>query len=173
MSANERAGLVDVIGLMYTYNTWANERILARAAALTPAQYIAPGNASFSSVRDTLVHTMSGQAIWLSRWRGGPNFPWYDPNEYPDLETLRTRWRAIDAETHAFVAGLDEAALNRTLHYRNSQDEPRAYPLWQMMLHQVNHGTQHRSEVAALLTAYGHSPGAMDVPIYLDALSHR
>jgi uncharacterized damage-inducible protein DinB len=173
MTGTDRAGLVDVVHLMYRYHTWANERIMAQAANLTHAQYVAPGNASFSSVRDTLVHTLSGQAIWLSRWQGHGNIPWYDPDTFPDLETLRTRWRDVDGETHHFVAAQDEAALNQILHYRNSEDEPRAYPLWQVMLHQVNHGTQHRSEVAALLTAYGHSPGAMDVPVYLDALTNQ
>lgn len=173
MGGNENAGLVDVVRLMYGYNTWANERIMAQAAVLTPQQYVAPGSASFSSVRDTLVHTMSGQAIWLSRWQGRGNFPLHDPNDYPDLEALRAHWRDIDAKTHAFVAGLDEAALNQILHYRNSQDEPMAYPLWQVLLHQVNHGTQHRSEVAALLTQYGHSPGQMDVPIYLGSRKDR
>ena len=75
------AGLTDVIRLMYAYNTWANERIMTQVAELTPEQYVAPGSASFSSVRDTLVHTLWAQALWLSRWQGGPNFPWYDPNE--------------------------------------------------------------------------------------------
>lgn len=170
MGGSERAGLVDVIRLMYGYNTWANERIMTQAAELTPEQYIAPGNASFSSMRDTLVHTLSGQVIWLSRWQGHANPPWYNPNDYPDLAALRRHWSEIDAKTHAFIDGLDEAALNHVLHYRNSQDEPVAYPLWQVMLHEVNHSTQHRSEVAALLTEYGHSPDAMDVPIYLGSL---
>jgi uncharacterized damage-inducible protein DinB len=163
-----RAGLLDVLHLMYEYNTWANERIMAKAAELTPEQYVAPGSASFSSIRDTLVHTLWAQALWLSRWQGGPNFPWYDPADYPDLETLRTRWRACDRETHAFLDRLDEAAVNRVVEYRNSRDEPMAYPLWQIMLHQVNHSTQHRSEVAVLLTEYGHSPGWMDMSLYLD-----
>ena len=40
-------------------------------------------------------------------------------------------------------------------------------PLWGMMSHIVNHGTQHRSEVAALLTGYGYSPGDLDLIFYL------
>ena len=47
--------------------------------------------------------------------------------------------------------------------------EEMAYLLWQQMLHQVNHGTQHRSEVAVILTEYGHSPGWMDFIVYLDS----
>jgi uncharacterized damage-inducible protein DinB len=160
--------ITDAIRLMYDYNTWANERIMAQVAELTPEQYVAPGSASFSSVRDTLVHTLWAQALWLSRWQGGPNFPWYDPDEYPDLAALRTRWRELDAKTRAFVAGLDDATLNQTIRYRNSKGKAMAYPLWQIMLHQVNHGTQHRSEVAVLLTEYGHSPGWMDLTVYLD-----
>ncbi len=39
--------------------------------------------------------------------------------------------------------------------------------LWQLMLHLINHGTQHRSEAAALLTGYGQSPGDLDLILYL------
>ena len=39
--------------------------------------------------------------------------------------------------------------------------------LWQVMAHVVNHGTQHRSEAAAILTDFGHSPGDIDLILFL------
>lgn len=160
----------DLIRSFYDYNTWANERIMTMATELTTAQFVAAGNASFSSIRNTLVHTMWAQWNWLLRWRGEPNPPHFDPVEYPDAAAVWARWDAIDGETQTFVAGVDEAALDAICRYVNSQNEPMAYPLWQQMLHQVNHGTQHRSEVAVILTEYGHSPGLMDFIVYLDTL---
>ena len=43
--------ILDVVRTMYRYNTWANTRILDTAARLTPEQLVAPGGASFDSVR--------------------------------------------------------------------------------------------------------------------------
>lgn len=40
--------------------------------------------------------------------------------------------------------------------------------LWHCLLHVVNHGTQHRSEAAAILTGYGRSPGDLDFTAFLN-----
>lgn len=163
----------DLIRTYYGYHTWANECILTKVAELTNEQFVAPGSASFSSIRDTLVHTMWAQWNWLLRWRGEANPPRLDPTDYPDLATVRTHWAEIDRETRAFVAGVDDTALDGICRYVNSQNQPMAYPLWQQMLHQVNHGTQHRSEIAVILTEYGHSPGWMDFIVYLDEMKQH
>ncbi len=43
----------------------------------------------------------------------------------------------------------------------------RSIPLWALNVHLVNHGTQHRSEVAMMLTDLGHSPGDLDMVFFL------
>jgi uncharacterized damage-inducible protein DinB len=156
-----------VIRSFYDYNAWANARVLDTATRLTPQQLVAPGGASFDSVRDTLEHTMNAQWLYLERWQGRSPRSW--PAEtYADLSGIRARWDAIERDTQAFVAGLDDARLATIVEYTNMKGETWAYPLWQQMIHQVNHATQHRSEAAVLLTQLGHSPGWLDLLYFVD-----
>ncbi len=160
--------LTDVVRNLYDYNAWANARVLDAAAALTPEQFVAPGGASFDSVRDTLAHTMHAQWLYLERWHGRAPRAWPEVSAFADVAALRARWDEIERETRAFVATLDDARLAAPLSYVNMQGETWTYPLWQQMLHQVNHATQHRSEAAVLLTQMGHSPGWLDLLYFVD-----
>lgn len=152
---------------LYSYNAWANARILLVADQLTPLQLKRQPVAGLGSLRDILVHTLSAQWIWLSRWQGVSPERMFDPHDFPTLEALRMRWTQIEAETQAYLQNLDEPALRRDVSYTNTRGQPFTYPLWQLMLHQVNHATQHRSESAVLLTSYNYSPGDLDFILYL------
>ena len=158
----------EMIGTLYRYNAWANARILDMAAQLSPEQFLAARGASFDSVRDTLAHTMGAQWLYLERWQGRSPRAMPDPQECPDLAAVRARWNRIERDTQAFVAGLDDARLAQIVEYTNTEGQPWAYPLWQQMIHQVNHATQHRSEAAVMLTQFGFSPGWLDFLYFID-----
>lgn len=160
--------ITDVVRNLYDYNAWANARILDTAATLTPEQLLAPGGASFDSVRDTLVHTMGAQWLYLERWNGRSPRAMPEPAAFAGLAAIRARWDAVEHDTQAFVAALDDARLAAVVEYTNFQGEAWTYPLWQQMIHQVNHATQHRSEAAVLLTQLGHSPGWLDLLHFVD-----
>ena len=165
--------ICEAIQTLYRYNMWANLRILDATAHLSPQQFGAARGASFDSVRDTLVHTMSGQWIYLERWQGRSPRAVLDPQDFPDLVSLRARWNEIERETQAFLAALSEPDLGRVIEYTNPKGERWAYPLWQQMIHQVNHATQHRSEAAVMLTQFGFSPGWLDFLYFIDLQGDR
>jgi uncharacterized damage-inducible protein DinB len=163
----------DMIQTLYRYNTWANTRILDTATELSAEQFFASGGASYDSVRDTLVHTMSGQWIFLERWRGRSPRAMLNAADFPDVASIRERWDGIERETQAFSAELSDARLIQDVEYTNTEGERWTYPLWQQMIHQVNHATQHRSETAVMLTQLGHSPGWLDFLYYIDLCSGK
>lgn len=161
--------MLDHIRALYAYNAWANARILDTAARLGHTDFVAE-HAATGPPRDILAHTAWAQWIWLERWRGASPHGRWDAADIPDLASLRARWADIETETDRFLAALDAGDLDRVISYVNFAGETWSYPLWQMLLHQVNHATQHRSEAALLLTAAGHSPGDLDFLIYFDEL---
>lgn len=163
----------DAVRTLYRYSAWATARIFQAATRLSPAELAAPSGASFSSVRETLVHIMAAQLIWLSRWQGTSPRTLLDARDFPDLASIRARWDQIEADTQRFVETLSDADLARVVEYRNTRGERWAYPLWQQVIHQVNHATYHRGEIAATLTQLGQSPGDLDLLIYVDETQPR
>jgi uncharacterized damage-inducible protein DinB len=165
--------LLDVVRSLYQYNVWANHRVLMATSDLTPEQFLVPASISDHSVRDTLVHTMSAEWIWLSRWKGISPRALFESTEFQNLQSIRVRWDDVEARTRQFIDHLTPSRLSEVVAYVNTKDEKWAYPLWQQMIHQVNHATQHRSEVAAMLTYFGNSPGDLDYLVYIDKHSSR
>jgi uncharacterized damage-inducible protein DinB len=152
---------------LYRYNAWANARILNAAAQVSAEQFLAPASFSHGGLRSTLVHTLFAEWIWRKRWEGHSPTEWLVPEDFPSLESLRLRWDTEEKSLLAFVENVDQEKLDSTVHYSRTGGEARENMLWHLMLHLVNHGTQHRSEAAVMLTDFGHSPGDIDLLMFL------
>lgn len=155
------------IFLLYQYNQWANARILGTATQVTHEQFITKSTFSHGGLRDTLVHTLFAEWIWRNRWQGIHPKERFKPEDYPTLVDLRARWEKEEKALMEFVSSVTDQALNSVIHYKNTKGKPFQNTLWHLMVHLVNHGTQHRSEVAAMLTDFGHSPGDIDFIVFL------
>jgi uncharacterized damage-inducible protein DinB len=163
--------LADALRELYNYNHWATERVLEAASGLTQEQLLAPGTAGRGSVRDTLVHLISAQLRWLAWWDNSHSAEEaqrirLDPADYPDFASVRAIWTESDRALRTFVDSLTDADLGRDITAALSDGRVFRLPLWKLLLHVSTHGTQHRSEVAAMLTTFGQSPGNLDALVY-------
>ena len=152
--------------LLYRYNQWANARIWSAAANVTQEQFVAPASFPHGGLRGTLVHALFAEWIWRKRWEGTSPTQRFKPEDFPTVESLHTRWQEEEKQLMDFVNELSDERLNGTFSYTNTSGQPFSRVLWQAMAHVVNHGTQHRSEAAALLTDLGHSPGDLDMILF-------
>jgi len=154
---------LDDIRILFDYNSWANQRTLDSCAPLNQEQFTRDLSSSFRSLRDTLVHIVHAEWIWLERWHGrSPAAPPEGLN-FPDLESVRRRFAEIDRGLVDYVASLTPADLQRVLHYKTMAGAPQAQPGWQMLQHLANHGTYHRGQAATMLRQLGAKAQSTDL----------
>jgi uncharacterized damage-inducible protein DinB len=168
---------VDEIRLLYGYNDWADARLLAACAKVSPEQYAAPTSYGHGGLRATMVHILDNiwqQRITLQGYYQEPlaNEAAYDATElhqdaFPTLAMLQARWVIEQREMWAYLETLTEETLNGTIHYV-IPGAIRERVVWHILLDLILHATQHRSESATLLTSYGQSPGDFDFTMFMN-----
>jgi uncharacterized damage-inducible protein DinB len=152
---------------LYKYNQWTTAKILNCAANVTHEQFVAPASFPHGGLRGTLVHTLFAEWLWRNRWEGTSLTLRFKPEDFPDFESLHRRWMAEEDKLMAFAESLTDEKLNAKFSYTDTKGRLFERVLWQAMMHVVNHGTQHKTEAAAMLTELGHSPGDIDLIYYL------
>jgi uncharacterized damage-inducible protein DinB len=144
---------------LYEYNRWANHRLFDFAAGLGEAVCGREVGTQFSmpSVTRMFGHMYGAEWVWLSRWKG--TSPATLPGAaFASMAEVRSTWDALEAEEQAFIAGLGDADLARTVEYKNTEGKPFKAPLGQLLQHVANHATHHRSEIATMVTMLSGSP---------------
>jgi uncharacterized damage-inducible protein DinB len=160
---------LETVQALYVYNHWANEKVLDAVSKLNSGQLNRDLETSFRSVRETLVHILSAEWIWLERWKGNSPKSMLDAAEFPGLDAIRKRWVKVESERGEFIRTLNEEKLAATLSYVNTRGQTFAYPLWQMLVHVVNHSTYHRGQLTTLLRQVGAQPVTTDFLDFYDS----
>lgn len=155
------------VQLLFQYNQWANARILNAASGVTLEQFLAPASYPHGGLRSTLTHALSAEWVWRKRWEGDTPSGHLKPDEFPTFAALHSRWLEEENLLMKFVHAQTDDDLNEAFQYATLDGQARENVLWHAMTHVVNHGTQHRSEAAAMLTDMGRSPGDVDMILFL------
>ncbi len=161
--------LLAAVTRLYGYQSESNERVLETATDLSVEQFTLEFIQGQRSIRDTLVHAIDTHVTHLTWWDGRltPEAAWqreFPVESYPDVESVRLFWRETRDQTQSFMDSLKaDSDLDRKYARTLTDGSTRTGVLWEMMLHVSNHWTQHRSEVAVMLTALGKSPGDLDL----------
>jgi uncharacterized damage-inducible protein DinB len=58
----------DDIQLLFEYDRWANHRVVQAASNFSTEEFTRDLGGAFSSIRETLVHIIAGEWVWLEYW---------------------------------------------------------------------------------------------------------
>jgi Uncharacterized protein conserved in bacteria len=151
------------------FHRWATGQVLEETMALPAPDLMKDLKSSFPSVYDTVVHLYQSDSIWLARFEERPTGTRADYEAPGCLYDLRTAWMDVLDRLIAFADGLADSGWEREISYKTLAGVPYRTPIWQMILHVVNHGTHHRGQITTILRQLGATPRNLDLIAYYRA----
>lgn len=138
---------------LFEHNHWANLRAADACAGLTDAQLDATVQGTAGSVRDTLMHIAGAEQRYVMRLSGRQ--PTYGERDgWSGASPLR---QALDESGRALIELAGHADPDEVLQ-GEYQGEPYDLPVATIYVQAINHATEHRSQIATILTQQGLEP---------------
>ena len=151
------------------YNVWATACLLDAVARVAEADYRRDVGLFFRSIHGTLNHLLVGEhQLWFVRFAEGasPRVA-LDAELEPDRAPLDARLRAGAARWEPLIDGFAPERWSSTLSYTTMRGTPVSLPFAATLAHVFNHGTHHRGQITAALTALGQPCPELDLVYYL------
>ena len=145
----------------FEYERESHAKVLAALNAVPPERRSAP---EFRKAATLMAHIVEARRLWLfrlgaSREAPGPGdfFP-----ENVNLTDLAARLEATQAAWAKFLAGLDDAAIERSFDYKALDGEPFRNGIADTLTQLYGHSLYHRGQIALLLRSMGAEPAVTD-----------
>jgi hypothetical protein len=92
-------------------------------------------SSSFRSIRDTMVHIIGAEELWLSRWVEEQGRTLLNSDDFPTCSSLDDRWDDYRDQINSFILSLKEENLALEISYKNLKGVSYSLELWKQMLH--------------------------------------
>ena len=156
----------DAFRYLYDYHFTENRRLWDNCVTpLSPEQFTRNVAYSHGSVRDQIIHLVDVDELWFSELRGiQPSEP-FPAASLDDRNEIRTKWDRVEQSMRAYLAQLrDEMLSDKPI---EEPEEDKGLIVWQVLLHVVNHGTDHRAQLLRLIHDLGVKTTSQDFIFYI------
>lgn len=159
----------DFVRTMVRYSAWQNRNLFDASERLDDRERKRDRGAFFRSIHETLCHIVWADQLILDRLAGRDG-------ERSGVETsalgiadwgaLRDARVSLDRRMQDWAGALQENELEGSVVWGADRgDKASEKPRMLIIVHLFNHGTHHRGQVHAMLTAAGAQPGPTDLPV--------
>ncbi len=143
---------------LFRHNTWATLRLLDACATLDDAQLDATVAGTMGSIRDILTHIAGAEGRYVGIFTSRRPPQLLEEAGFPGIAALRELIQASGAALQAQAATRHAPEL-LTVQRRG---ETQQLPAGIVLIQAINHATEHRAQVATILTQQGITPPEMD-----------
>jgi uncharacterized damage-inducible protein DinB len=152
------------------YNRWANLTLIDACRGLTEEQFDARATRSSRSVRELLQHVVGSELTFVLRTKGRQHEGESRHVEagWPGLDVLHEVGASSSDDLIAIAAGLDEDELVALPYQGKSYEYPKSF----FLLHALEHGVEHRTEIKVTLALIGIETPDLDGWFYAPAAGY-
>jgi len=144
---------------LFRHDLWANRLILDACAGLTPEQMDTSTEGTYGTILRTLFHLVASVDSYAARLVVRPRLLVNDDAlPLPPFEVLRAVLATAGTELIEQAGSVSET---RTVDVAGD-DGPRTIPAWIILVQAIDHGREHRTHIATMLTQLGIEPPDMD-----------
>jgi uncharacterized damage-inducible protein DinB len=166
MTQNSEQGDASVLTTLFEHNLWANLKLLDFCERLNDEQLDATAIGGFGSIRDTLLHIVGAEVSYVERVNGKLPPAWPSGDQFPGFDALKgaVRWAGAELLELALSARSDTVVRQRP---------PRQlieYKLASLMIQAVSHSTEHRTQIATIITQLEMGPPDMSGWKYMEEI---
>lgn len=155
-----------ILPTFFQHNTWANLRLYDLCTQLSEAQLASCTEGTYGSIGRTLQHLAGGQENYLEALTGERFAAPLRPDD-PFLGMIALRQR-IQQSSAALEMAAEEFSADRLLRgTRRGENYEIAASI--VLLQAINHATEHRAQVATILTQQGIEPPTIDAWAFNEA----
>jgi len=157
------------------YNVWATRRLYEHVDALSDDEYRRDVGLFFKSVHGTLNHILVAEhLVWYPRFAEGVSNR-RALNEEVETDRAALRKRLMDGAQRwlPLIESLPDRRFAGPLDYTTTKGVPQSLPFSTTLGHVFNHGTHHRGQITAAITAMGHACPELDLVWMLQADSRQ
>lgn len=160
---------VEQVKTLFDYHHSLFAGLWVSVMQLSREQFVADNGYSLGSVRNHLVHCLNVDDRWLARLQAVEPPPVLHEPDFPNQALVKAEWDAVAQRVKAYIDSLSDASIlesvSVSLAGRYSQPMPALR--WQILLHVINHGTDHRAQILARLHELGAPTFEQDLMLHL------
>jgi uncharacterized damage-inducible protein DinB len=149
---------------LFNHHLWANLRLLERCAGLTEEQMAATMPGARGSIRETLEHFVNSEQSYFSRISTGQ--PRHRPADAPPM-TIAEMIESVRFTGAGLIEWAPKIRAEDTVQL-DWGGTPRNVPKVIILTQVINHATEHREQVKAIMTQQGIEPPDLQSWAYFD-----
>lgn len=145
---------------LFEHNLWANRLVLEACSGLSAEQLATSVDGTYGALGPTLAHLTAAEAGYVWRFdQAEDRFSWDEGDPVPTVEEMA---RVLEQTGTRCIELAGTVPADQQISYSNGE-ETRRWPAWVILGQVIDHGREHRSHAATILTQLGIEPPSVDM----------